>query len=164
MKNLHNKSFLALALLAAVPGVVSAANSNIGGCGWGSKLFDGNSGLAPQVLAVTTNGTSGNQTFGMTSNTSGCTRSGVVETNWKGDAFASSNMTQLALDISRGEGESLNAMAELLGVEKGDKALFASTLKDNFGTIFPSSDVSSQDMLKNLRDVLAANSELAKYA
>lgn len=154
----------ALSLVAALPAVTFAQNANIGGCGWGSKLFDGNSGLAPQVLAVTTNGTFGNQTFGMTSNTSGCTRSGVVKTNWKGDAFASSNMTQFALDVSRGEGESLVAMSELLGVSASDKNVFASTLKTNFGKIFPSSDVTSEEMLNNLRGVLAAEGSLAKYA
>ncbi len=164
MKKLQIKTVLALIIAVSLTNAASATNKNIGGCGWGSKLFDGSGGLAPQVLAVTTNGTSGNQTFGMTSNTSGCTRSGVVETNWKGDAFAASNMTQLALDISRGEGETLNAMAELLGVVKDDRLSFATTLKQNFASIFPSSEVNSKDMLKNLRNVLAADAKLAKYS
>ena len=42
------------------------------GCGVGTMIFKGKSGLAPHVLAVTTNGTFGNQTFGMTSGTLGC--------------------------------------------------------------------------------------------
>lgn len=68
---------IALAVAVVAPTLVHA--DNVGGCGWGSKLFDGQQGVAPQVLAVTTNGTSGNQTFGITSGTSGCSQDGVVK-------------------------------------------------------------------------------------
>ena len=44
------------------------------GCGLGSMAFEGNDGLISQVSAATTNGTSGNQTFGITSGTSNCTQ------------------------------------------------------------------------------------------
>ena len=56
------KEVLAAALFTI--GSSSAMAANVGSCGWGSKVFDGQSGMGPQVLAVTTNGTSGNQTFG----------------------------------------------------------------------------------------------------
>src|SRR6186713_935077 len=41
------------------------------GCGLGSMIFEPDSGFT-QVFAATTNGTSGNQTFGITSGTSNC--------------------------------------------------------------------------------------------
>src|SRR5262245_22752963 len=41
------------------------------GCGLGSVFFGSKPGFI-QVLAATTNGTSGNQTFGITSGTSNC--------------------------------------------------------------------------------------------
>ncbi|HKB84382.1 MAG TPA: DUF3015 family protein, partial [Burkholderiales bacterium] len=66
--------FVAIAL-SALPAMAFA--DNVGTCGWGSKLFDGQKGAAPQVLAVTTNGTFGNQTFGISSGTSGCTQDGT---------------------------------------------------------------------------------------
>jgi hypothetical protein len=36
------------------------------GCGVGAMIWKGQPGIAPHVLAATTNGTFGNQTFGMT--------------------------------------------------------------------------------------------------
>ena len=41
-------------------------------CGWGNLLFEGQRGTPAHFLASTTNGTSGNATFGMTSGTNGC--------------------------------------------------------------------------------------------
>lgn len=51
-----------------------AGENNVGSCDWGTKLFEGQSGIAPQVLAVTANGTFWNQTFGISFGASGCTQ------------------------------------------------------------------------------------------
>lgn len=159
-------SLLLAALIAPsmlfVPSMASA--DNIGGCGWGSKLFSGQRGIAPQVLAVTTNGTSGNQTFGISSGTSGCTQDGAVNSNWKTAAYVGENMNKLALDVSRGEGESLSSLASLAGVSQEDKAHFNSTLKSNFAQIFPSADVTSEKVLSNMKSVLASDATLARYS
>ena len=58
------KKLFAAALMIAA-GSSAMAQNNVG-CGWGSAVFNGQRGVAPQVLAATTNGTSGNQTFGIT--------------------------------------------------------------------------------------------------
>ena len=50
-------------LVVFLPVTAFAAANNVGSCGLGSKVFEGQKGVAPQVLAVTTNGTFGNQTF-----------------------------------------------------------------------------------------------------
>src|SRR5262252_4357248 len=55
------RKILIAVVISAVPAFAFAQQNNIGTCGWGAKLFDGQSGIAPQVLAVTTNGTSGNK-------------------------------------------------------------------------------------------------------
>ena len=157
------KRIILASVLALVPSL-SFAVDNVGGCGWGSKLMAGNQGIAPQVLAVTTNGISGNQTFGITSGTSGCTQNGVVSSNWKTAMFIDSNMNKLARDMSVGNGESLDSLASLLGVSSYDKSEFASTLKSNFGSIFTSSDVSSQDVANNLKNVLSSSKVLSGYA
>ncbi len=137
---------------------------NVGTCGWGSKVFNGQSGTAAQVLAVTTNGTSGNQTFGISSGTSGCTQDGVVKSTWKTAAYVGENMNRLASDMSRGEGESLTSLASLVGVESGDQSKFNSALKQNFAQIFTNSEVRSEQVLENIKNVLAADTTLTKYS
>jgi Protein of unknown function (DUF3015) len=158
-----NKKIIFSLVLAVAPANVFAAD-NVGGCGWGSKLFTGQKGVFPQILAVTTNGTSGNQTFGISSGTSGCSQDGMVTSAWKTAAYVDGNMNKLALDLSRGEGESLDSLAQLVGVDAADRAEFALTLKENFSTIFPSESVTSEQVVVALRGVVASNADLAKYA
>lgn len=148
-------------IVASLPASVMA--QNVGKCGVGSKLFDGQRGIAPQVLAVTTNTTSG-QTFAITSGTSGCTQDGVVRTAWKTAAFIDSNMNKLAKDISRGNGESLDSLASVIGVKTSDKEAFKVALKDNFSNIFTGQDVNSDSVYANIKNVLASNSKLANYS
>ena len=140
-----------------------AQQNNIGSCGWGSKLFDGQKGVFPQVLAVTTNGTSGNQTFAISSGTSGCSQSGVVSSSWKTAMFIDSNMNKLAKDMSAGEGESLVSLASLMGIGEQDRPAFYAETKANFAQIFPKSDVSSKEVAASLKNVLANNAALSKY-
>ncbi len=154
---------LLLVALSVLPSAAFAAD-NVGTCGWGSKLFAGQRGIAPQVLAVTTNGSTGNQTFAITSGTSGCTQDGVVSTNWKTAAFIDGNMNKLALDISRGQGESLSSLASLVGVDAQDSAKFNLALQQNFTTIFSSADVTSTDVAKAMKGVLANDAELSRYS
>lgn len=140
------------------------AEDNVGGCGWGSKLMDGQRGIAPQVLAVTTNGTSGNQTFGISSGTSGCSQDGVVRSAWKTAMYIDSNMNKLARDMSRGQGESLIALAGLLGVEQNARPEFYRVTQENFARLFPREGVSSQEVTASLKQVLAENASLQKYS
>lgn len=147
----------ALVVMAASSSM--AAQNNIGSCGWGSKVFEGQSGVVPQVLAVTTNGTSGNQTFGISFGTSGCTQDGVVTSTWKTAMYIDGNRVALARDAAAGQGESLNVLAEVMGVKAADRALFAATIKANFATVFANDQVAA-----NLKSVLAANEQLASYA
>lgn len=144
--------------------VSSASAQNVGRCGWGSKLFDGQKGIAPQVLAVTTNGTSGNQTFAITTGTSGCTQNGLVRSNWQTAMFVDQNMTKIAKDMSQGRGESLDTLAALLGMNNSEKEVFAKVTKENYSNIFANADSSSDDVLNALKNVLASNSELAKFS
>ena len=157
------KRIILVSALALLPSI-SFAVDNVGGCGWGSKLMAGNQGIAPQVLAITTNGTFGNQTFAITSGTSGCTQNGVVSSNWKTAMFIDSNMNKLARDMSVGQGEALDSLASLLGVSSSDKEVFSNAVKSNFGTIFSSADITSQEVAANLKNVLSSSSVLSTYA
>ncbi len=157
------KKILLVSVLALLPST-SFAVDNVGGCGWGSKLMAGNQGIAPQVLAVFTNGTSGSQTFGISTGTSGCTQNGVVSSNWKTAMFIDSNMNKLAKDMSVGQGETLDSLASLIGVSADDKELFANTVKNNFGSIFSSNEISSEQVAGNLKNLLASSEILSVYA
>lgn len=145
--------------LATLAGASAMAQNNIGSCGWGAKLFEGQSGIAPQVLAVTTNGTSGNQTFAITSGTSGCTQDGVVTSTWKTAMYIDGNRVALARDAAAGQGESLDTLADVMGVKAADRAAFAAAIKANFGSVFANEQVAA-----NLKAVLATNEQLAGYA
>ena len=158
------KKLLVVASVAALfPAVAMAQANNIGSCGWGSKLFDGQAGMAPQVLGATTNGFLGNQTFGITSGTSGCTQDGAVKSSWKTAMFIDGNKEKLARDMSVGSGEALDSLAHLLGVEAADRAQFDRVARENMQRIFPSSSAATEDIVAGLRQVLAADAQLARY-
>lgn len=152
------------AALVAAPLMSFAAGDNVGHCGPGSRLFEGQSGIAPQVLAVTTNSFFGINTFAMSSGTSGCSQDGKVSSNWKMAQFIDGNKDRLARDLSRGSGESLDSLAQLLGVSDQDKAAFVRTTRDNMARIFPSAQASTEEIRAGLREVLAADTSLAAYA
>lgn len=158
------KKLVAVAAVAALfPAIAIAQQNNIGSCGWGSKVFDGQSGLAPQVLGATTNGTFGNQTFGITSGTSGCTQDGAVRSTWKTAMFIDGNKETLARDMSVGSGEALDSLAHLLGVEAADRAAFNRIARDNMQRIFPRDNAETEQVVAALREVLMSDAKLARY-
>ena len=156
-----NKAIIAVALLAAVP-FASQAKESGPGCGLGSQLFEGQSGVAPHVLAVTTNGISGNQTFGMTTGSLGCDPSQTI-TIAAADIYLNANMEKVARGMATGEGEALDTLADLMGIEAQDKTVFFKASQQNFGKIFSSNDISSNDVLAALKDVMKNDNVLAKY-
>ena len=157
------RKILIAVVISAVPAFAFAQQNNIGTCGWGAKLFDGQSGIAPQVLAVTTNGTSGNQTFAITTGTSGCTQDGVVRSTWKTAMFIDGNKERLARDMSIGNGETLDSLAHLIGVREEDRATFGRVMQANVTVIFPSGSTTN-DSVVALKQVLRSDRELAQYA
>jgi hypothetical protein len=157
------KLVVVVAAAGLFPAVALAQQNNIGSCGWGSKLFDGQSGVMPQAFAGITNGTAGNQTFGVSSGTSGCTQDGAVRSTWKTAMFIDGNKERLARDMSVGEGEALDSLAHLLGVEPVDRAAFNRIARDNMERIFPSENAGTEQVLSNLRAVLMRDAKLARY-
>ena len=155
------KKLLAIALLASSS--MAMADDDVG-CGLGTILFAGQSGVVPKVLAATTNGTYGNQTFGITSGTLGCKSDGVITSRARLSMFMGTNSERLARDMSVGQGEALNVLADLMGVKEQDKSLFFKTTQQHFSTIFAASNKTSGDVLAALQKVLAQDSTLAAYA
>ena len=160
---MKKKLIIAAVLTLSPIGIVMAAPNNTG-CGVGSIIFKGQSGVAPQVLAVTTNGTLGNQTFGISSGTLGCATDGVVDTPVMVSMFINTNLDRLAHDMAAGDGEALESLASLIGVDDAHKAAFFAATKAHFAEIIPSENTNTQDVIDALNHVLAANSELARYA
>ncbi len=152
----------AVAIMALGTAQAQEHKNNVG-CGLGSVVFEGQSGTAQQSLAVTTNGTSSNQTFAITSGTSGCTKDGVVDPPAQTAAFTDANLTTLARDAARGEGESLASLAELMGIEEQHKYVFFQTTQRNFSTIFASENTTANDVLVAWYRVMAEDEVLNRY-
>ena len=154
------KKLLALALLASSS--MAMADQDVG-CGLGTILFEGKSGVAPKVLAATTNGTYGNQTFGITSGTLGCKSDGVVSSRARLSMFMGTNSERLARDMSVGHGETLDVLANLLHIKSEDKAAFFQAAKVNFGKIFAPENQSAGQVLAALQHVMSQDATLAAY-
>ena len=158
------KKLLLCAVIAASPLTAMAAGGHgPAGCGLGTEvIFKQANEWHEHVLAATTNGTSGNQTFGMTSGTLGCgdangpLASGV-------DQFIDNNLEQIAAESSTGEGETLAALSELIGVDAQDEAVFKAALKSNFDQIFASVETTSNDVYSALVSIMSKDADLAKY-
>jgi hypothetical protein len=102
------------------------------------------------ALQATTNSTLGNQTFGVTSGTSGCKKAQFVM-NERAAEFVASNMDQLSREIAIGQGESVSTLAELLNVQ--DKAEFASALQANYNAIYTSEKADMATVLDNVSTI-----------
>jgi hypothetical protein len=163
MRRLTFPTVLALALAAPAASAQEGETANSTGCGLGTIIFEGQEGIAPQVLAVTTNGTSGNQTFGITSGTLGCTQDGVVRPPAEVRMLLMSSLDNLAVDMARGQGETLESLASLLSVEDQDRPRFFAALQDDFVRIFPNENVTAEEVLVSINAVLAEDAILKRY-
>lgn len=141
------KILVSLAAVIALSSTAYAGVNSQTGCGLGSMIIKDDSSVVLLALQATTNGTSGNQTFGITSGTLGCKKTKFVM-NEVAEEFVASNMDILAKEISFGHGESLDTLAELLMVE--DKAQFSASLQSNYNSIYTSKNVKMSDVLDNI--------------
>lgn len=138
---------LTLSIVAAMTvfaGSAVAGGNTQTGCGLGTQVIKNPNSAVMYALQATTNNTSGNQIFGITSGTSGCKKVKFVM-NDRAQEFVASNMDSLAKDISKGQGESLTTLAELLDVK--DKAAFFAALQSNYNSIYANSQVEMADVL-----------------
>lgn len=158
------KRILLGTLFAAVSINAMAEAPGGANCGWGNLLFEGQRGAPAHFLASTTNGTSGNATFGMTSGTNGCSTSGKLTYGGKSWLAQSSNMTELSEDMAKGQGEVLTTYAVVLGVKPEDRAHFAEVTHNHFQQIFSRADITAEEVHSNTLAVLKNDARLAQYA
>jgi hypothetical protein len=151
------KRFMVAVVLVSfivLPLTVCFAGQKNTGCGLGTLIMKGNEGLLFQVLAVTTNGTFGNQTFGITSGTLDCDKPARFASNERINSYVADNMDNLANDIAKGHGEYLNTLAVLMEVPEGSRVDFYSKLQNNFSQIYPSTSVKSVDVVNNIEELM----------
>lgn len=159
---LHELAISALGATLLLGGVAGANGDT--GCGLGSQIWEGQSSVPAKVLAVTTNGSFGNQTFGITSGTLGCEPGSVIKAEQRLNVFAAVNVDRLAREIAVGEGETLTMLTHLYGVADADREAFAAALHARFDAIFPSATVTAGDVLAGIDRTLAEDARLAHYA
>ncbi len=150
------RTILALvALLAA--GNASAAAYGSAGCGLGSMAFGSQPG-GIQILAATTNGTSWNQTFGITSGTSNCGKTAFALQGTK--VFIEGNKDALAKDAARGSGETIVALRNIASCQAPAEQV-GSALQQNFGKLFPKADAPLEQVRDNVIQLLQSDKTLA---
>ena len=144
------KVLASIAAVAALSTVSFATVNDQTGCGLGAMIIKDNDSALMLALQATTNSTFGNQTFGITSGTSGCKKVKFAMSE-RAQEFVAANMDQLAKEAAMGRGETVDTLAELLEVE--DKAAFAAALQENYNAIYTSKDVKMADVLDNIATV-----------
>jgi hypothetical protein len=126
------KILLATVLLALTS--TSFAAHGPAGCGLGAMIFKDKEGLVMNVLAATFNGTSGNQTFGMSTGTLGCEDAATASV--ASVAFVEGNIVALSNDVAQGQGETLSAYLTIVNGQNVN----AAKLQKNYANIFASSN------------------------
>lgn len=152
------RTLLLAAVAAALTSVAHAGSQSDAGCGLGSMLFKEEKPVH-QILAATTNGTFGNQTFGITTGTLGCTTGGLLKTSKEREVFVASNFRALERELAAGQGEYSASLASLSGCKAGEFSAFA---KANYENLFPSEKTTPAELLKNLDAAVAADPVMAK--
>ena len=70
---------------------------------------------------------------------------------------------KLAAETATGQGETLAALSELIGVDAADAATFNTALKANFDQIFSSEEVTSGQAYNALVSIMMQDITLSKY-
>jgi opacity protein-like surface antigen len=154
MKKLVLAAFVTMLFSSAAFAATARQNT---GCGLGTILWknkaDGS--IVSQSLQATTNGTFGNQTFGITSGTLDCGTPPNVVYNERLKEFVVANMDNLAKDIAVGRGESLNTFDELLQIPADQRPEFNAKLQSSFGSIFTHDQIAYAEVMNNMAAVTA---------
>jgi hypothetical protein len=149
------KIVIALILCMMMVSVASASTVRQDcGCGLGAVAIGEKEGLLWNLLGTLLNGTFGNNTFGMSSGTSDCGRPEKLAILDQMNIFVADNMDALAVDIAQGNGDSLDALAEIARISEPNRPVFYSALQNNFSQIYPSTDVTSDTVVTEISKIM----------
>lgn len=157
------KVLLSLFVLSLIsPRIVMArGNHPMAGCGLGYVLLSNkDNSKVSQILGATTNGTSGNQTFGISSGTSGCTEDGAVKLVKEAEVFAEVNLESLRKDMARGDGEFVRAFASLLTSDVSKVDALVMVFHSEYSSLFPTVSTTSAELLDRVANTLSAHTDL----
>jgi len=145
-----------------------AANPDTGpGCGLGKLAwadYSHQKNIAPQVMMATTNGTSGSQTFGISSGTSGCTNDGTIMAEHKVDVFVAANYENLSQEMARGGGEHLASLAELMGVSEASRPDFFALAQAQYANLVVSGNNTPAAMIETLQSGMESHPSLVRVS
>lgn len=137
-----SKSFGLFFSVCCLSTTIQARGYGMAGCGLGSLVPAWKNDIS-QVMAATTNASTSSQTFGITSGTLNCTDDGIVKLEKAQEVFVHYNQAGLEVDLAKGNGERIDAIATLLGCpthankignlskKKFDKIVTPETRKDS---------------------------------
>ncbi len=133
-----------------------SAPYGMAGCGLGSLLIKENT-MFPQIGAGILNEI-GTQTSSVTTGTSNCTTSGVVNKDKEQEVFVHLNYDSLEREMAAGKGEKLDTLASLFGCTNSSD--FNKMTKANYKSLFKETDVDPSHLLLTLRMEVLSNSSL----
>ena len=141
---------------AYAQGIKGVGKYGSAGCGLGSMAFGDQKG-AVQILAATTNGLFGTQTFGITTGTSNCGESAVGTSGTK--TFIEGNREALAKDAARGSGETIDTLTVLAGCK--DAKAVGEVLQKRFTQLFPGENTPVEKVSESVMGTLRSEKSLA---
>jgi hypothetical protein len=160
MKKILTYLIIFLFSIVSITSISSAPKYGAAGCGLGSLIIK-EAGFA-QVVAATTNGIYGNQTFGITTGSLGCTADGVVKSDKEQEIFVHTNIDSLEQEMAAGKGEKLNTLATLFGCPKDSQKNFASMTQKKYGTLFTNEVRNSpSDLISAIKMEISKDNNLA---
>jgi hypothetical protein len=147
---------------------LAAGNPDTGpGCGLGKiawQNYPHQKVIGIQTMEATTNGLMGNQTFGISSGTSGCTNDGKFWAQEKVNVFAALNFENLAQDMAQGQGEHLASLATLMGIPAAQQPAFFAMTQEKYASLVAAGETSPVALVKALNEAVATHPMLAKVS
>jgi hypothetical protein len=132
------------------------------GCGLGSVIIQKNSKLL-QLLSMTTNSFFFTQPLGITSGTSGCSASGLVQNDKELQYFVEINNDDISREMARGEGEKMEILAQLNGCTNPEaQKAFLKMTQGSYQDIYPSPEEKAENVVMRIKDKMKSDSEVQR--
>lgn len=136
----------------------SAYAAGAAGCGLGSVIFKENVWWK-QVLAATTNNSTGTQTLGITTGTSNCNAKGSLTKVQDQKNYIVVNFSTLQKEAAQGNGTTVEGLASVTGCSAHAYSEFATFLQENYNEIFAVN--TPESIVNNLNAKIEENNKLS---
>jgi hypothetical protein len=159
------KTKIAILIVALVSAGGALADNDVG-CGVGTEVWKGQTGLGPKLAASFTNGLTF-QSISVTFGLINCNGQDTVTADagtLRLRHYASVNFDRLAEEMAMGGGQRLDAFAALLDIPATDRAEFAAFTQRNFSSLYDHDHVTVGEMLTSLDRLLTEDPALRAYA